>query len=437
MSQNGTTPNASSGNQPTIERLSGKGTTYSSFYLHHLIENRPCLLSPSLVKDWNAFEHWTGPGAHEEGCEDSHRLSPVFVNLAERYSDHSVPVVVSSCVAKGESPEEALEERTQMSVAEAVEVMKDGRQSGRKKVYIKDWHLIRSERQKGVSRSEEPYQVPSLFADDWMNNSQSPEDDDFRFCYAGSAGSQTMLHRDDTSYSWSTNIVGQKRWRLFPPIAQSHLRRFPKIESSQLASSVDDMAKLATEGKLGNYKDGLAGWTEWPLAMQHCQEVVQNAGETIFVPSDWYHEVMNLTDCVSINHNWCNSTNIASMYRAICKEVEQVEEALVDVREMMKQQYGDDSDKTDWRFEWTETVQKVLIANSGWGWKAFWDMIQYNLSQPPCSAEFRPSATYVLAELKPCLLDFQTRLDYPFLGDAVQRSSHLCSLLLPDDWREG
>ena len=34
-------------------------------------------------------------------------------------------------------------------------------------------------------------------------------------------------------------------------------------------------------------------------------KVVQEAGETIFVPSGWYHQVTNLVDTVSINHNWC------------------------------------------------------------------------------------------------------------------------------------
>ena len=30
----------------------------------------------------------------------------------------------------------------------------------------------------------------------------------------------------------------------------------------------------------------------------------------IFVPSGWYHQVNNLDDCLSINHNWINAANI-------------------------------------------------------------------------------------------------------------------------------
>lgn len=102
-------------------------------------------------------------------------------------------------------------------------------------------------------------------------------------------------------------------------------------------------------------------------------------GETIFVPSDWHHEVINLSDCISINHNWCNSTNIASMYRSMCEEVENVEEALSDVKEMMESQHP-----KEWQQEWTDTVQQVLETNSGWAWLGFWQMVEYNLGCPPC-----------------------------------------------------
>ena len=37
---------------------------------------------------------------------------------------------------------------------------------------------------------------------------------------------------------------------------------------------------------------------------------LQEAGETIFVPSGWHHTVQNLEDTLSINHNWLNGYNI-------------------------------------------------------------------------------------------------------------------------------
>jgi hypothetical protein len=41
---------------------------------------------------------------------------------------------------------------------------------------------------------------------------------DYRFTYMGPKGTFTPLHRDVYgSYSWSSNIIGRKRWWLIPP----------------------------------------------------------------------------------------------------------------------------------------------------------------------------------------------------------------------------
>ena len=42
----------------------------------------------------------------------------------------------------------------------------------------------------------------------------------------GKEGTYTGLHADVyRSYSWSTNIVGRKRWYLFPPAVTPYLRK--------------------------------------------------------------------------------------------------------------------------------------------------------------------------------------------------------------------
>jgi hypothetical protein len=56
---------------------------------------------------------------------------------------------------------------------------------------------------------------------------------------------------------------------------------FPKIETSQMAASVDEMERLTLEGKLGPVKDGFEGWPEWSLAMPYCVEVIQNVSVKI------------------------------------------------------------------------------------------------------------------------------------------------------------
>lgn len=56
--------------------------------------------------------------------------------------------------------------------------------------------------------------------------------------------------------------------------------------------------------------------------------VVQEAGEVIFVPSGWYHQVHNLDDCLSINHNWINAANVDKVHSFLLTLLENVRKEL-------------------------------------------------------------------------------------------------------------
>lgn len=79
-------------------------------------------------------------------------------------------------------------------------------------------------------------------------------------------------------------------------------------------------------------------------------------------PSGWYHTVENLTTCISINHNWCNSVNLPSMYAAICHRIVDVERELEDVRELLSL----NPENREWEVEWMDIVQDVLEKDAGW-----------------------------------------------------------------------
>lgn len=63
-------------------------------------------------------------------------------------------------------------------------------------------------------------------------------------------------------------------------------------------------------------------------------EVIQNAGETVFVPSGWYHQVWNMSETISINHNWFNGCNIFIIWSALYETYQQVLSEIDDCREM-------------------------------------------------------------------------------------------------------
>ena len=93
-----------------------------------------------------------------------------------------------------------------------------------------------------------------------------------------------------------------------------------------------------------------------------------DAGRRDGRPSGWYHQVENLTDCISINHNWCNAVNLPALYTSMCHEVVRVEAALEDVRDMLAEAHkGKTGDgETEWRREFTKIVQDVTQKDAGW-----------------------------------------------------------------------
>lgn len=144
------------------------------------------------------------------------------------------------------------------------------------------------------------------------------------------------------SYSWSANICGIKKWTLFPP-NQEHLFR------DRLGNTVYDIEDV----------DPLQ-FPDFNTAQRFT--LYQQPGETLFVPSGWWHQVQNIGDTISINHNWCNGSNLDLLLDSICSDLNDVEREIDHLKDMMEQG------------EWIETCQKLLLSNSGWDWSTLWHM---------------------------------------------------------------
>ncbi|WFD07764.1 hypothetical protein MVES1_003135 [Malassezia vespertilionis] len=387
--------------------------SYEAFLETYLLPNRPVVLPPALVEAWPAFREWASDGVAD------------WDTLRAKYGEHTVPVVITTPSGT---------QHTDMRVDKAVEQIPAIQQEGGS-LYIKDWHLVRGQR--GAAPTSMPYCTPYLFADDWMNNvtSQPTHDcasvpyypdvwlatqhdaytqDDFRFCYAGTAGSATPIHRD-----------GRKRWRLFAPPDAHLLRRFPGRSTSETASTYAEMEAHRAHDELGQFRDGKLGWPGWEDARLRVYTVEQGPGQTIFVPSNWYHEVENVTDCISLNHNWCNAVNLVSMYNAMEQETDNVAEALVDVRDMMQ-----DANPSAWQQDFVQVVQDVVHQDAGWAWDAFWRMVLHNLQTPPCAPSLRPPAAFVHQQVRALLTRFAARPETPWLGAPLHTHLHALQQLI-------
>jgi hypothetical protein len=163
--------------------------------------------------------------------------------------------------------------------------------------YLKDWHLVQFLQSKqssddDVSSAIPLYKTPEYFERDILNNFLEKYSDggDYKFCYWGPSGSITRLHSDVLhSFSWSYNVIGSKKWTFY----------IPNSISGSSNNSDDNTSRSV--------------------------EVIQNTGETIFVSSKIKHEVVNLVETLSINHNWITSANIDNTWQCICSEIEAIE----------------------------------------------------------------------------------------------------------------
>lgn len=118
------------------------------------------------------------------------------------------------------------------------------------------------------------------------------------------------------SFSWSTNVCGQKRWCFIPPV-YAHL--LYDCFGAKLAYHL--FADVSIEERNGSVNFLSALFPGLCYARQYAITVTQEAGDTIFVPSNWFHTVENIADTLSINHNWLNGANLLQCWCYVDSEV--------------------------------------------------------------------------------------------------------------------
>ncbi|KAH8295870.1 hypothetical protein KR018_005300 [Drosophila ironensis] len=298
-----------------IPRLPAKILTYSEFFYRFMRPNWPVIIT-DVSQDWECTKNWTLPFTDNNcnvNCTPNSPSEAInFDYLKQKIDNCSVPV--ADCNATYFNSHSKLELRFHdyldlWSGKGSLEVNSNtasDASKGKENLYLKDWHLA------AQMPDYRFYKVPQYFASDWLNEQLvEQQKDDYRFVYMGPKGSWTSYHADVFgSFSWSTNIVGHKKWLIMPPGEE-----------------------LKLHDRLGNPPFSI----DEPMLEKHgvsYYTINQRANEAVFVPSGWFHQVWNLTDTISVNHNWFNACNVAMVWQNLKSNLNAVRKEISDCQQM-------------------------------------------------------------------------------------------------------
>ncbi|GAY47341.1 hypothetical protein CUMW_103860 [Citrus unshiu] len=310
-----------------IEKLNGKELSYSEFVEKYMAKNQPVVLT-GLMDDWRACKDWVT----ENGQPNLQFFSTHFGKSKVQVADCGIREFTD-------------QKRVEMSLSEFVKnwlensIMENSNAStneanDKSVLYLKDWHFAK-EYPEYVA-----YRTPLIFCDDWLNmyldhyrlhkdpESYQKDNDiccsDYRFVYMGAKGSWTPLHADVfRSYSWSANVnLKGCVYNIFDDVSETDFPGFKK--------------------------------TLW-------LECTQEQNEIIFVPSGWYHQVHNLEDTISINHNWFNGYNLSWVWDLLLRDYNEAKEYIEDIRDICDDFEG--------------LCQRNLAANTGMNFYDFFSFI--------------------------------------------------------------
>ncbi|GLH16369.1 2-oxoglutarate and iron-dependent oxygenase JMJD4 homolog [Gryllus bimaculatus] len=305
-----------------------KPVSYNTIFKNFLVKNRPCIIKIPSAQSWKSTKEWVSQGL------------PHFSNLQNIYGTVTVPV--ADCGEKYYNVQKKQPTQFSEYLSYWEKYIKNGYPSDMPCLYLKDWHFTKD------FPTHIIYEVPQYFASDWLNEyltSRNDINDDYRFVYLGPKGSWTPFHADVfTSFSWSINICGKKRWLLFPPGQEDYLRdNHGNLIYDATCSDMLDNKLFPDHHKLTPY------------------DITQETGEAIFVPTGWHHQVWNL-DTISINHNWVNGCNIENMWLSMQKNLNDVKKEIEDCQAME---------------DWAEHCQIMLQAVFGMNYEEFLKFIGF------------------------------------------------------------
>ncbi|XP_032812905.1 2-oxoglutarate and iron-dependent oxygenase JMJD4 isoform X2 [Petromyzon marinus] len=281
---------------------------YAELWRAALLPNCPRLLPAPHSAAWGSRARWVTP-----------RGEPDLGALHRDFGDAVVPVADCAEREYNSNPKKQMPMREFLSYWQET-MSQDHSSSPRPCLYLKDWHMCKT-----------PFHA-----------------DVFR------------------SYSWSANVCGRKLWLLYPPgqeeALRDHLGNLPYDVTAPDPWPQDAPAKKPAPWDTAGGARSASGAAQLRQRGQKPMEVIQEAGEIIFIPSGWHHQVHNLEDTISINHNWLNGCNIDLVWSFLQSELRAVQKEIGHCRSGMS--------------NWAEQCQCIMKACTGINYVEFYSFMK-------------------------------------------------------------
>ncbi|KAF9361997.1 hypothetical protein BGX26_008169 [Mortierella sp. AD094] len=256
---------------PTIPIEDYQALDQDTFYQRYGFPNRPVMFQNSGVESWPAWEQWTLESLDAKYGDTLFRVSNLDSNTIPSFKMCFSDFLHYVKYNKDQDPLYLFDPR----FVETVPEMGDAYQAS------------------GIPL------VPKYFEVDFFSLLKEETRPPFRWILIGPQRTGAPWHVDPSGTSaWNTLLSGHKRWVLYPP---------NMIPPGHDPTSLERMSSV--EWYLDVY----------PFLPSELRpiEIVQHPGQTIYVPSGWWHMVLNMDDTVAVTQNFADETNLRTVKRSM------------------------------------------------------------------------------------------------------------------------
>lgn len=246
-----------------VPRVRASELTLEAFRERFLKPGQPCVIT-DVVPTWPAMAKW-----HPDTLMDSYCETLIKIN---EYNDDDL--------------------RIKMTMRDFLIYMRENQDA--RPLYVFD-----SSFQRRAPTLLTDYGIPQYFWEDLFAALDDEHRPAFRWFLFGSARTGSPFHQDPNGTSaWNAVTHGHKRWALYPPYLHAPPGAYPN----------------------GHNPNSLKWWTLiYPQLPQELKpiEFVQGPGDLIFIPSGWWHAVLNLDETLSVTQNFVNLENLDAVVHSL------------------------------------------------------------------------------------------------------------------------